>query len=60
MDTLAPEAIKFNVDGASRGKWGPVGVGGVPRHSNGKVPLTFSKHVRIAGFGHFGSPSAIF
>lgn len=47
MDTLAPEVIKFNVDGASRGKWGPVGVGGVLRNSNGKVPFMFSKHVRI-------------
>lgn len=47
LDTLEPEVIKFNVDGASRGKWGPVGVRGVPRNSNGKVPLMFSKHVRI-------------
>ena len=36
--------LKFNVDGASRGKPGPTGIGGVLRNNKGEVLLMFSKH----------------
>ena len=39
--------LKFNVDGAARGKPGPAGVGGVLRDHKGDVLLMFSKNVGI-------------
>ncbi|KAK3199586.1 hypothetical protein Dsin_023001 [Dipteronia sinensis] len=42
MDTL-----KFNVDGSSRGKPGPSGIGGVLRDSNGKVLCLYSYYMGI-------------
>ena len=38
----------FNVDGSSKGKPGPVGMGGVLRDSNGKVLCMFEEKVRAA------------
>ena len=35
-------SLKFNVDGAARGKPGPAGCGGVLRDANGKVMALFS------------------
>lgn len=37
--------LKFNVNGASRGKPGPARVGGVLRNSHGVLLVLFSKHV---------------
>ena len=37
--------LKFNVDGATRGKPGPTGIGGVLRNCNGDVLFMFSKYV---------------
>eukprot|EP00268_Persea_americana_P036637 TRINITY_DN3614_c1_g1_i6.p1 TRINITY_DN3614_c1_g1~~TRINITY_DN3614_c1_g1_i6.p1 ORF type:complete len:138 (-),score=27.70 TRINITY_DN3614_c1_g1_i6:344-757(-) len=37
--------LKFNVDGAARGKPGPTGIGGVLCNSEGIVLALFSKHV---------------
>ena len=39
--------LKFNVDGATRGKLGPAGIGGVLRNDKGEVLLMFSKSVGI-------------
>ena len=39
--------LKFNVDGASRGKPGLAGIGGVFRNSRGEILLIFSKHVSV-------------
>lgn len=39
--------LKFNVDGASRGKPGPMGIKCVLHNSKGEVLLMFSKHVGI-------------
>ena len=39
--------LKFNVDGATRGKPGLVGIGGVLRNHKGEVMYMFSKHVGI-------------
>ncbi|KAK3200035.1 hypothetical protein Dsin_012678 [Dipteronia sinensis] len=39
--------LKFNVDGSSRGKPGPAGIGGVLRNSNCKILCLFSSHVGI-------------
>lgn len=36
-------ALNFNVDGASRGKPGPAGIGGVLRNNDGIVLALFSK-----------------
>lgn len=38
---------KVNLDGASRGKPGPTGIGGVLRNSKSEVLLLFSKHVGV-------------
>ena len=37
--------LKFNVDGAAKGKPGPAGIGGVLHDSGGLVLVMFSKHV---------------
>ncbi|XXG74166.1 hypothetical protein AAC387_Pa07g2955 [Persea americana] len=37
--------LKFNVDGAAKGKPEPAGIGGVLRNSGGLVLVMFSKHV---------------
>ena len=39
--------IKFNVDGAAKGKPGPAGIGGVLRNDKGEVLFMFSKNVGI-------------
>eukprot|EP00268_Persea_americana_P068026 TRINITY_DN9427_c0_g1_i1.p1 TRINITY_DN9427_c0_g1~~TRINITY_DN9427_c0_g1_i1.p1 ORF type:complete len:120 (+),score=19.95 TRINITY_DN9427_c0_g1_i1:825-1184(+) len=39
--------LKFNVDGAARGKPRPAGIGGVLRNSKGEVLFTFSKPIGI-------------
>ena len=39
--------VKFNVDGASRGKPGPAGIGGVLRYCKGEVLMMFSKYVSV-------------
>lgn len=39
--------LKFNIDGAARGKLGSVGIDGVLRDSNGLVLMLFSKHVGV-------------
>lgn len=38
-------ALKFNVDGAAKGKSGPAGIGGVLCNGDGVFMLMFSKHV---------------
>lgn len=40
---LPPGVFKLNVDGASKGKLGPLCAGGVLRNSKGKVLLMFFK-----------------
>lgn len=37
--------LKFDVDGAAKGKPGPTGIGGVLRNSDGCVLALFSKNV---------------
>lgn len=37
--------LKFNVDGASRGKPGPVGIGGVLRDHVGSTSIIFTEYV---------------
>lgn len=39
--------LKFNVDGAARGKQGLASIGGVLRNHKGEVMYMFSKHVGI-------------
>ena len=39
--------VKFNVNGASRGKPGQAGIGGVLRNSKGEVLLMFSKYMSV-------------
>ena len=39
--------LTFNVDGATRGKPGPTGIGGVLHNNKGGVLFMFSKHVGI-------------
>ncbi|OMO62830.1 reverse transcriptase [Corchorus capsularis] len=39
--------LKFNVDGASKGKPGPAGIGGILRDENGRVCMEFSKSTGI-------------
>ena len=39
--------LEFNVDGASRGKPGLAGIGGVLRNCKGKVLIMFSKYVDV-------------
>ena len=39
--------LKFNVDGATRGKPGPMGIGGVLRNNSGVVLFMFSKRVGV-------------
>lgn len=39
--------LKFNVDGASRGKSGPAGIGGVLRDHSGSTRVVFSESVGI-------------
>lgn len=39
--------LKFNVDGAARGKQGPAGIGGVFRNSNKDVLMVFSKSIGV-------------
>ena len=39
--------LKFNVDGATRGKPGPTGIGGVLHNNKGGVLFMFSKHVGV-------------
>lgn len=41
------DSLKFNVDGSSRGKPSPAGIGGVLRDSNGKVLYLFSVFLGI-------------
>ncbi|XVE83735.1 hypothetical protein DITRI_Ditri16bG0110200 [Diplodiscus trichospermus] len=40
--------LKFNVDGASVGKPGPAGIGGILRDYLGNVRIKFSKSIRVA------------
>ncbi|OMO61107.1 hypothetical protein CCACVL1_23740 [Corchorus capsularis] len=42
-----PSFLKFNVDGAAKGKPGPAGIGGVLRDENGKIWMDFSKSMGI-------------
>lgn len=48
VDWSPPQSgeMKFNVDGASRGKPGPAGIGGVPRDDQGTTSLVFFELVR--------------
>lgn len=39
--------LKFNVDGATRGKPGPTAIGGILRNNNGEVLFRFSKNVGV-------------
>ena len=39
--------LKFNVDGASRGKLGPAGIGGVLHNFKGGVLISFSNPIGI-------------
>ncbi|KAK3206963.1 hypothetical protein Dsin_021009 [Dipteronia sinensis] len=39
--------LKFNVDGSSRGKPGPAGIGGVLRNANGRILCLFSAHMGL-------------
>ena len=39
--------LKFNVDGATRGKPGPMSIGGILRNNNGEVLFRFSKNVGV-------------
>ncbi|XVE54848.1 hypothetical protein DITRI_Ditri03aG0115400 [Diplodiscus trichospermus] len=39
--------LKFNVDGSSRGKPGPTGIGGVMRDHSGCVKIRFSKSIGV-------------
>lgn len=48
-----PGSLKFNVDGAARGKPGPAGIGGVLRNYKGEVLFMFSNHLKGGG-GGFG------
>ncbi|KAK2651313.1 hypothetical protein Ddye_018802 [Dipteronia dyeriana] len=50
QDWIPPSGdnLKFNVDGSSRGKPGPAGIGGVLRDSYGKILCLFSFYVGIA------------
>ena len=41
-------SLKFNVDGSSKGKPGPAGIGGVLRDCSGKVKVIFSKAIGLA------------
>ena len=43
----SPGVFKFNVDGATRGKQGLAGIGGVLRNSKGEVLFMFSKRVGV-------------
>ena len=40
-------SFKFNVDGPTRGKPGPAGIGGVFRNCNGDVLFMFSEYVGV-------------
>ena len=40
--------MKFNVDGAARGKPGPAGIGGVLRDVDGKVWMEFSNSIGVS------------
>lgn len=42
-----PSSLKFNVDGAVRGKLGPTGIGGILRNYKVKVLFMFSKHAGV-------------
>lgn len=44
---LPPGVFKLNVNGASKGKLGPSGVGGVLRNSKGKALLMFFKSMGV-------------
>lgn len=44
---LPIRVLKFNVDGASRGKPRPTGIRCVLHNSKGEVLLMFSKHVEV-------------
>ena len=41
------DSLKFNVDGAARGKLGSAGIQGILRSSNCEVLFMFSKNVRL-------------
>ena len=45
---------KFNVDGASRGKPGLAGIGGVLRNWKGEVLIMFSKNVAVCDSNEVG------
>ncbi|XVF06146.1 hypothetical protein REPUB_Repub06bG0022400 [Reevesia pubescens] len=45
-----PIFLKFNVDSASKGKPGPVGIGSVLRDDKGLVKMILSKSIRVANF----------
>lgn len=42
-----PGVFKLNADGASKGKLGPLGVGGILRNSKGRVLLMFFQSMGI-------------
>ncbi|XWS48374.1 hypothetical protein CRYUN_Cryun13aG0071000 [Craigia yunnanensis] len=42
------DSLKFNIDGSSRGKLGPVGIGGVLRDNTAAIKLVFSKAIGVA------------
>lgn len=44
---LSHGMLKFNIDGAPRGKLGLTGIGGVFRDSNRQVLIMFSKHIGV-------------
>ena len=41
--------LKFNMDGALRGKLGPTGIRGVLHNSKGDIIIMFFEHVRVCG-----------
>lgn len=44
--------LKFNVDGAAKGKPGLVGIGGVLKNHKGEIMYIFSKQVGIKDSNH--------
>lgn len=55
IDVWSPPSfrcLKFNVDGAARGKPRLVGIGGVLRNHKGEVLFLFSKHVFFGNDPH--------
>ena len=43
----SPNVLKFNVDGAARGKPGPANIGGILRNYKGDVLFMFSNYIGI-------------